>query len=385
MADNQSVSFQDVHQFVDGLFADDLHAKRVLSLANATLGVITSGSLAVSMIGQGLALARGLSTKHAIKQVDRLLSNEGIDVDAALRHWVRYMVGARTSINVALDWTDFDADGQATIMLSLLTSHGRATPLMWLTVDTSTLKNRRNEYEYQVLVRLAEALPADVKVCVVADRGFGDHKLYRVLTEELHFDYVIRFRGNITVTSAEGETRTAAAWVKPGGLTRVLRGATVTAERYQVGAVVCVRDKEMKQAWCLATSIDAEAAKTVIKLYGRRWGIESGFRDSKDLRYGMGMGIIRISTPERRDRLLLLNAFAVALLTLLGAAGEALGYDRMLKSNTVKRRTHSLFRQGCMLYELIPTMPEARLRPLIECYAALLAEQPVFAHVFGPL
>jgi hypothetical protein len=385
MADNQSVSFEDVHQFVDGLFAGDLHAKRVLSLANATLGVITSASLAVSTIGQGLALARGLSTKHAIKQVDRLLSNNGIDVDAALHHWVRYVVAARTSINVALDWTDFDADSQATIMLSLLSSHGRATPLMWLTVDTSTLKNRRNEYEYQVLVRLAEALAADVKVCVVADRGFGDQKLYRVLTEELHFDYVIRFRGNIKVTSAEGETRTAAAWVKPGGLVRVLRGASVTAERYQVGAVVCVRDKDMKQAWCLATSTDAETAKTAIKLYGRRWGIESGFRDTKDLRYGMGMGIIRISTPERRDRLLLLNAFAVALLTLLGAAGEALGYDRMLKSNTAKRRTHSLFRQGCMLYELIPTMPEARLRPLIECYAALLAAQPVFAHVFGPL
>jgi len=31
-----------------------------------------------------------------------------------------------------------------------------------------------------------------------------------------------------------------------------------------------------------------------------------------------------VSTPERRDRLWLLNAFAVALLTLLGAAGEAL-------------------------------------------------------------
>jgi hypothetical protein len=73
-------------------------------------------------------------------------------------------VGFRTSLNVALDWTEFDADGQATIMLSLLTRHGRATPLMWLTVDKSTLKNHRNEYEYQVLVRLAEALPADVKV-----------------------------------------------------------------------------------------------------------------------------------------------------------------------------------------------------------------------------
>ena len=83
----------------------------------------------------------------------------------------------------------------------------------------------------------------------------------------------------------------------------------------------------------------------------------------------MGMGSIHVSTPERRDRLWLLNAFAIALLTLLGAAGEALGYDRHLKSNTTKRRTHSLFRQGCMLYELIPTMPEVRLLPLIERFA----------------
>ena len=28
--------------------------------------------------------------------------------------------------------------------------------LVWLTVDTATLKDRRNAYEYQVLVRLAE-------------------------------------------------------------------------------------------------------------------------------------------------------------------------------------------------------------------------------------
>ena len=58
----------------------------------------------------------------------------------------------------------------------------------------------------------------------------------------------------------------------------------------------------------------------------------------------------------RRDRLLLVSAFAVALLTMLGAVGEGLGMDRLLKSNTSKTRSHSLFRQGCMLYELIPNM-----------------------------
>ena len=85
-----------------------------------------------------------------------------------------------------------------------------------------------------------------------------------------------------------------------------------------------------------------------------------------------------MSNPERRDRLWLINAFAVVLLTLLGAAGEALGYDRMLKTNTAKRRVHSLFRQGCMLYELIPTMPEHRLLPLMEKFAEAVANAAIF-------
>ena len=70
---------------------------------------------------------------------------------------------------------------------------------------------------------------------------------------------------------------------------------------------------------------------------------------------------------------------------MLGAAGEALGYDRMLKTNTAKRRVHSLFRQGCMLYDLIPAMPETRLRPLMQRFTLLLHELPLFADVFGPV
>src|SRR3979411_598779 len=95
------------------------------------------------------------------------------------------------------------------------------------------------------------------------------------------------------------------------------------------------------------------------------------------------MGAVHVSTPARRDRLWLLNACAIALLTLLGAAGEALGYDRHLKSNTSKTRTPSLFRQGCRLYELIPNMPKTRLQPLIEQFATTLAEQTVFNKAFG--
>ncbi len=81
----QPLSFDAVHNFLDTRLGDDLHAKRVTSLAGATLGAIQSASLAVGLIRrQGLALARGRLTKHAVKRVDQLLSNQGIDVDALL-------------------------------------------------------------------------------------------------------------------------------------------------------------------------------------------------------------------------------------------------------------------------------------------------------------
>jgi hypothetical protein len=54
------------------------------------------------------------------------------------------------------------------------------------------------------------------------------------------------------------------------------------------------------------------------------------------LRFGMGLAATCIGEPTRRDRLLLIDAFAMVLFTMLGPASESLGMDRLLKSNTSK-------------------------------------------------
>ena len=67
------LSFGQAHRSLVGRFDGDMHAKRVQSLVNsrplakagASLGVVRAGSLAVSTIGLDLALARGLTAKHA--------------------------------------------------------------------------------------------------------------------------------------------------------------------------------------------------------------------------------------------------------------------------------------------------------------------------------
>jgi hypothetical protein len=157
----------------------------------------------------------------------------------------------------------------------------------------------------------------------------------------------------------------------------------VRLDGYEVATVVCVHAQGMKEPWCLVASDPQIKASPMVATYAKRWTIEPGFRDSKDPRFGMGMSQTRIGSPQRRDRLFLISAFATALLTLLGAAGESLGYDRMLKSNTVKTRVHSLFRQGCMWYELITNMPEERLLPLMQRYDEFLQEQRECKELLG--
>ena len=95
----------------------------------------------------------------------------------------------------------------------------------------------------------------------------------------------------------------------------------------------------------------------------------------------MGLSETSIRIPERRDRLLLINALSVVFLTLFGAVGEQLGLDRYLKVNTVKHRTMSLFRQGCYYYQQIVRMTESELKDFFDCFFSLLEEHQALKEI----
>ena len=379
----QAIRPRRVYDFVSSIFDYDLHAKRVASLANATVGALQGARLAVGAIGRALAVAKDLDPKHAIKQVDRFFSNTGVEVWALFASWVPYVVGGRPEVVVALDWTDYDADNQSAIAIHIVTKHGRATPLLWKTVVKSKLKGWRNEHEDRLLERFHEVLPAGVKVTVLADRGFGDQALYELLRDQLGFDFVVRFRGVIKVISADGETKSAIARTPNNGRSLLLPGARVTKKGRELGAVVCLKAKGMKEAWHLATSYGDKSAAEIVSLYSKRFSIEESFRDLKNLRFGMGLSDTHIGSPERRDRILLVGAIAATLLTMLGAAGESVGLDRRMKANTSKERTHSLLNQGLFYFDWLLTMREERAGPLMTAFDGLVRQQATFREIFG--
>jgi hypothetical protein len=383
-AAKHAIDPEKVRDFMTSLFAEDVHAQRVFSLATGVVGVMHAAAVSIHAIGLGLAMATGRESRHAVKQVDRLLSNRRVDVEDILMPWIRFVVADRTELVVALDWTEFDPDGHMTLAAHLITSHGRATPLAWRTIFKEALVPRRAEHERELLAVLRAALPDGVKVTVLADRGFGSQKLYADL-QELGFDFVIRFRGRIHVTNEAGEDRSASEWVPPNGRTLLLKNARVTTDETPIAAFACTKAKGMKEAWCLASSRGDLSGPELVKLYARRFTIEESFRDTKDLHFGLGLSATHIKDPARRDRLLLLIAVAQALLTLLGAASEMEGLDKRIRAGTSKKRTHSLYRQGCIWYQLLPMARDEWVVPLMRRFGELVQQHAVFSAVYGIL
>lgn len=88
---------------------------------------------------------------------------------------------------------------------------------------------------------------------------------------------------------------------------------------------------------------------------------------------------------ERRDKLMLILALSYTLLVILGEAGEQIGFDEKLKVNTVKTRTHSLFRQGQFYYEFFFRFTQTEQNSLIEKFSELLLQHDFWCDVLGDI
>lgn len=364
---------------IEEIYGDNLHKKRQQSIGYAAMGVLASNSLFLHQIAEGLVKTRGGKKKHATKQIDRLLSNKGISIWDLSASWIPYVLRNQTELIVALDWTSFYDDDQSMLCLNVVTGKGLSTPLLWKSVDKKQLKHNRARYEDQLLSRLKEVIPEGVTVTLLADRGFADQKFFRFLDEELHFKYIIRIKSSTTIISGEKKEK-ANGWLRPDGRIFSLKNPSITLNAYEVSQFVAIKDKGMKAAWFLVSNTTLKP-REIVNLYSKRWKIEPYFRDLKDERYGLGLEQTHVKSCERRDRLMLILALSYTLLVILGEAGEQIGFDEKLKVNTVKTRTHSLFRQGQFYYEFFFRFTQKEQNSLIEKFSELLRQHDFWCDV----
>jgi hypothetical protein len=286
----------------------DLRLSQRKTLADLVEAAVRVGRSTLSALGRGL---RGIAAKHAIKRAWRFCDNAGVHPTDAMAGVIRRLLRNRKKVLlVALDWTD--VRGFHTLLAGAVLK-GRAIPLLWASYTQGQLHRSQNAFEESLL------LPPGVKVIVLADRGFGRAELAKTC-HELKVRYLIRITPDVRVAHPSYTGRLDDYPLRKG-CWRVLGGAEYRSDK-AVTLNVVIRWKRglpphRDEPWFLMTDLPGNAVQ-LTALYARRMAVEELFRDGKCGRYGFGLRHTQVTTTARLDRLILILALALILLTGLG-------------------------------------------------------------------
>jgi hypothetical protein len=292
----------------------DLRLSQRKTLADLVEAAVRVGRGTLSALGRGL---RGVAAKHAIKRVWRFCDNDAVHPTDAMAGVIRRLLRKRTKVLlVALDWTD--VRGFHTLLAGAVLK-GRAIPLLWASYTQGQLHRSRNAFEESLLRLLVTMLPGGVKVVVLADRGFGRAELAKTC-HELKLRYLIRIKPDVRVAHPSYTGRLDEYPLKRG-CWRVLSGAEYRSDK-AVRLNVVIRWKpglpaRRDEPWFLMTDLSGNAVQ-LTALYAKRMAVEELFRDGKCGRHGFGLRHTQVTTTARLDRLILILALALILLTGLG-------------------------------------------------------------------
>lgn len=295
--------------------ASSLRLSQAKTLADLVAAAVRVSRGSLSAIGR--ALPNLTAVKHRIKRVWRFCDNDRVHVADVMPEVIGLLTRKRKKkLLVALDWTDIRSFHT---LMAAAVLQGRAIPLLWASYTEGQLARSQNSFEEGLLRLLLTMLPPGVRIILLADRGFGRTELARTC-HELGIHYLIRIKPDVCVNhpSYRGNLRD---YPVRKGMWRVLADAEYRSD----GAVrlnVVIRwkhglPKKRDEPWFLMTDLAGNAVE-LTNLYARRMSVEELFRDGKDNRYGLGLGQTQVQTPARLDRLILIVALALILLTGLG-------------------------------------------------------------------
>jgi Transposase DDE domain len=303
--------------------AHTLRASQAKTLADLVAAATRVGWATLSAIGRSLS---GSSfAKHEIKRTWRFCDNDRIEPSQVMRAVVARICKRRKKpLLVSFDWTDIR---RFHTLVAAAVMRTRSVPLLWASYTDGQLRRSRNAHEESLLRLLVSMLPKNVRVILLADRGFGRTELAKTCLE-LGVRFLIRIKPDVRITHPEHTGRLDEYPVKKG-MWRVLAGAQYRSDKAVVLNVV-VRwphglPEKRDQPWFLMTDLAGNAV-ALTKLFARRMAVAELFRDTKDGRYGFGLARTQLTSAARLDRLILI--LALALVVLVGVGRLARGQFR---------------------------------------------------------
>jgi Transposase DDE domain len=285
-----------------------------------TLGILVGSAMRVERISLANIGRSMLGTvKHQIKRCWRFCANDRIETADAMRGVLKRVLKKRKKkLLISFDWTDIKS---FQTLVASVGFKGRSIPVCWASCKKHVYDGHRsrNAFEESLLLILRSMIPAQVKVILLADRGFGRTELAR-FCQKHGFSYVIRIQPNVHVNCASYQGKLLDYPVYKG-ICKLLKSVAYRSHHSVTQNIVIrwVRGLTTKrdECWFLMTDLCAGPAQ-ISKLYGQRMTIEELFRDQKNKRNGWSLRDTKITRADRLDRLLLILAIAYLLLCGVG-------------------------------------------------------------------
>jgi len=272
---------------------------------------------------------------------------------APLLRWIlSWWVGESHRLALVLDATSL---GDRLVVLAISVMYrGCAIPVAWKVVEGQQRGSWRPYWEH-LLERVAEAVPEEWFVLVLADRGLYARWLFQGIRRQgwhpflrINHQGLFRPHGEAYRPLWSLAPRPGTSW---SGIGTCFKGQPLTC------TLLAVWGEASQEPWLLVT--DLPTAQADAAWYGLRAWIEGGFKDLK--RGGWQWHQTRITKPQRAERFWV--ALAVATLWVLSVGGEAdatqpvHGLEHLPETHIARRRATrrsrprllSCFRQGIQM------------------------------------
>lgn len=302
-----------------------LSKPQALVLAWWSFGIVMTRSCGRTTVAAFLALLLGKKASTIAQRlrewcypVERKRGKQRQELDvsscfAALLAWVLRLWPCNT-LALTIDATTLS--NRFAVLVVSVVYRGCAIPVAWAILPQQQRGEWRSSW-LRLLRLLRPAVPADMSVIVLADRGLYARWLFRRIVR-LGWHPFLRVNPHTTfrVSNQSRWYRMREFTPIPGSSWKASGEAFKTAEARLACTLLCWWAEGYKDPWCVLT--DLEPGQADVAWYGLRSWCEQSFKTTK--RGAWQWQSTRTSDPERASRLWL--ALAVATLWMISVGSE---------------------------------------------------------------
>lgn len=341
-----------------------IHSKRLERLMILSSSLLNEGKLTVTSLGRHTI--GNAQVKNKIKAADRFLSNtkfieERNDIYQAI---AKKVIGPLKEIDILVDWSSC-GNRKYHVLRASVAYEGRSVTI-YQEVHPEKMLGSYKVHE-KFLMMLKKIIPTHCKVTIITDAGFRTD--WFILVKACGFDFLGRILSNMQYTqdgihwkectslyskaTPQGQYIGKVSLSKANALTcemylyrgQLKKKPKVKKQREQSKVSYRTRQttanqyrKRYKTPWLLVTSktVGEKRAKGLIKSYQRRMKIEHDFRDTKDVKWGIGLNLTRTADKERLATLLIVGALGLLMLMLIGLSAEKRNLQYQFQANTIR-------------------------------------------------